>query len=623
MMTIAKLFAAASFLLTCPVRAEVNFQPPVLESEDGVLDVVLDIGFATTLNGTRFSPQYNGGPVGPTLRVIPGDTLRVTLNNNLPPSPPGDIELLNYVKNPQNEIDSYVNVTKIYNRLSSIGNVYNPEYGFWGFNLASLHFHGAGFSPSIEDLRNPIDGGESKSFEFKIPEDHPPGLVWYHSHNHGLGEYEMMSGLFGAMIIEGTANDVTAIPEIESATEVVMILNEVLVDEKTGIPPPFFPIVMAFDWKSVVNGRLAEETKYEFQQGTTVLFRTISAGVEATIGLYFVETNAPDFVLVAEDGFIVPTIESKSDVSIPAGARKEFLVRFDQPGTFHLRRHPWTVHGLRGVEACNASFGIESDTCVSYDVDKPIATITVLEADPPVESSLPTELPEYHQVYKDMEMMPVVKKRTITMQQAIGFPIFQIPYEGPFVPPGVGFGINGRLVTPHFRHGEIQSSTCEEWTVISDPPAAEHAFHIHTNPFLVTAEDGVPAEKPFWRDTYAIYGANMTIKTCFNHLKRGDYVLVHCHQMAHLGIGMGAYYSVVGGGNDVTMDDLDSLDYLVDGLTPGNTTEEVVVERSDTNETVEKESDESAASQISLSIFAFIMVVMSCTLASQFLALLA
>jgi hypothetical protein len=33
----------------------------------------------------------------------------------------------------------------------------------------------------------------------------------------------MMSGLYGAMIIEGTANDVKSVPEIANATEVVMM----------------------------------------------------------------------------------------------------------------------------------------------------------------------------------------------------------------------------------------------------------------------------------------------------------------------------------------------------------------------------------------------------------------
>jgi hypothetical protein len=37
----------------------------------------------------------------------------------------------------------------------------------------------------------------------------------------------MMSGLYGAMIIEGTANDITTVPEIAAAREVIMMyVNE-------------------------------------------------------------------------------------------------------------------------------------------------------------------------------------------------------------------------------------------------------------------------------------------------------------------------------------------------------------------------------------------------------------
>ena len=104
-----------------------------------------------------------------------------------------------------------------------------------------------------------------------------------------------------------------------------------------------------------------------------------------------------------------------------------------------------------------------------------------------------------------------------------------------------GFGINDRLLTPLSQgglHDEVIAGTCEEWTVVSDPPGVGHAFHIHTNPYLVTHEDGIAFKKPFWRDTYTIRGSNITIKTCFNHLKPGDYVLVHCHQLTHQDIGV-------------------------------------------------------------------------------------
>lgn len=168
------------------VAGEVNFQAPDLVSSDGFLEVTLNVSFADTLNGKRYSPQFNGGPVGPTLRVKPGDVLNVTLVNSLPPSPERDLELLAYVQDPQNEAENLANVTIVYNRLSEIGNVYDPAYGYWGFSMINLHFHGAGFSPTVEDLQNPVDGGETKSYTFEIPTDHPPGLVWYHSHFHSL-----------------------------------------------------------------------------------------------------------------------------------------------------------------------------------------------------------------------------------------------------------------------------------------------------------------------------------------------------------------------------------------------------------------------------------------------------
>ena len=384
-------------------------------------------------------------------------------------------------------------------------------------------------------------------------------------------------------------------------------------DAETGIPPPFFPIVMALDWSSTVNGMLGEETYFEFTQGETVLFRTVNAGVEPDARLYFNESSAPDFLVVAEDGFPVPELVSSSGVNIGAGSRREFMIKFDVPGIYTLRREAWTAGGIHGVEACNATFGIPLPSCISYDVDQPIAIITVLEADTPIEARLPTELPEYHQHFKDLEAMPVVNNRTITLQVTQGFPIFQIPYDGPFVPPGTAFGINNLLLTPHHSHGELMDGTCEEWTVISDPPGMEHDFHIHTNPFLVTHVDGIPLDEPVWRDTYRLYGFNITIKTCFNRLEPGDYVLVHCHQITHLDIGvrswvrlcwsffwfrfspcllsfqMGAYFTVVSG-NETDMDDMVLDDGLDEPAPADDGDQEVAVDRSGSG-TESKNSD--------------------------------
>jgi FtsP/CotA-like multicopper oxidase with cupredoxin domain len=115
--------------------------PDELISENGRLDVTLTVDLVTSLNGTRIAPGYNGKPVGPTLRVKPGDTLRVTLVNNLDATsvdqaPEVSRALFEYVYNDKSD---FVNVSRIYNRLDFIGNVAHaapaakvePFYGYW------------------------------------------------------------------------------------------------------------------------------------------------------------------------------------------------------------------------------------------------------------------------------------------------------------------------------------------------------------------------------------------------------------------------------------------------------------------------------------------------------------
>lgn len=126
------LLAAASTGLFVSSNAEaitVNAQPDELVSSNGKLDVILDVKSTLSLDGTRLAPHYNSKPMGPTLRVKPGDALSVTLNNLLPPGSDLDRELYDYTHDPQNEIDNLVNMTIIYNRLDEVGNNGRPTYG--------------------------------------------------------------------------------------------------------------------------------------------------------------------------------------------------------------------------------------------------------------------------------------------------------------------------------------------------------------------------------------------------------------------------------------------------------------------------------------------------------------
>ncbi|MDO8107630.1 multicopper oxidase domain-containing protein [Isoptericola sp. b441] len=81
---------------------------------------------------------YNGTVPGPTLRMRPGDRLRVHLAN---------------------ELDEPTN----------------------------LHTHGLLVSRT-DNGDNPflrVAPGETFDYEITLPADHPPGLFWYHPHHHG------------------------------------------------------------------------------------------------------------------------------------------------------------------------------------------------------------------------------------------------------------------------------------------------------------------------------------------------------------------------------------------------------------------------------------------------------
>ena len=153
-------------------------EPPVLASRDRVLDLELTAAPARIqVGGREASVQaFNGSLPGPTLRVAPGDTIRVAMTNGL--------------EAPTN-----------------------------------LHVHGLHVSPQGNG-DNPfvsIAPGESFDYEFVLPADHPPGTYWYHPHRHGHVADQVAAGLYGAIIVEG--------PEPLPATrERVMVVSDLTLD---------------------------------------------------------------------------------------------------------------------------------------------------------------------------------------------------------------------------------------------------------------------------------------------------------------------------------------------------------------------------------------------------------
>ena len=169
-----------------PVTGGTYAEPEVLSSDGGLLEVRLEaaVGDHEVAGRTARTMGFNGGVPGPTLRLRPGDTLRV--------------ELVNRLERPTN-----------------------------------LHVHGLHVSPEGkgDDVFLAIGPGRSQQYEYQLPGDHPPGVYWYHPHHHGTVADQMFAGLYGAIIVE----EDDAVPVDR---ERVMVISDITLDTDGSVVRP-------------------------------------------------------------------------------------------------------------------------------------------------------------------------------------------------------------------------------------------------------------------------------------------------------------------------------------------------------------------------------------------------
>ena len=161
-----------------PGEGEQVTNPPALYSQNGVLTVAFSFQTRVDAAGRKlFCFTTPSGLENPTLHVLPGDTLYVTITNNTPQSLLKPMVL----KRPCNEPFMY---------LSSV----------------NLHYHGTNVSPhcgSDEVIQTVINSGNRFTYTLKFPADEPPGLYWYHPHVHGVADLAVTGGATGALVVDG------------------------------------------------------------------------------------------------------------------------------------------------------------------------------------------------------------------------------------------------------------------------------------------------------------------------------------------------------------------------------------------------------------------------------------
>lgn len=257
-------------------------QPEVLSSRDGVLDVELEMTRTEVSIGGRsvWMHTYNGTVPGPTLRLSPGDTLRVALTNS---------------------IDQPTN----------------------------LHVHGLHVSPEGNG-DNPflmIAPGERFDYEFQLPMTHPTGTFWYHPHHHGTVADQIFSGLYGAIIVDDGE---------PAATERLLVISDVSFTEGGEVRPASMPERMLGREGELVlvNGQL--RPRIAPTAGSTEYWRVINACVSRHLQL---AAPGQELRVVGVDMDRHPPRDAGGLVIAP-GNRAELLVRAQQ-GSSELIARPY------------------------------------------------------------------------------------------------------------------------------------------------------------------------------------------------------------------------------------------------------------------------------------------
>jgi len=140
------------------------------------------------------SGEKPGDFVAPTIRVAPGQQLRIDIANRLEPCTEKQ-------------------------RAEDVC-----------YNDTNIHTHGLWVSPSgaSDNVLISIPPGGEHQYIYDVPADHPAGTYWYHPHRHGDGFVQVGSGMAGALIVTGNR-----LPTIETPGDI-----DVLLKDERGRPFP-------------------------------------------------------------------------------------------------------------------------------------------------------------------------------------------------------------------------------------------------------------------------------------------------------------------------------------------------------------------------------------------------
>ena len=455
-----------------------------------------------TVNGVANSATTGDSYTGPTLKVNRGDTLRITLLNDL-------MDLGN------------LGITSVVDGSTVTEMPLNN------------HVHGLHISPnySSDNVLLTMPAGKGFVYEYKIGDTQPDGLYWIHPHNHIYSTQQVYRGLSSMLIVgqpDSSIAEIATLPERTMSLQYQYLTNAGTANQALA---QFTGIGAAPGQQLTINGKV--NSTITVAPGQTEVWNianmTPQANINFTLKNSSTNTSLP-IVIVAQDGvaYSTPvTIPAGQILNLGTGGRYSILVTASTTATQNVQLN-FNNNGKGGTFNVNMT---SAGTLVT-----PFPTPTTLTT-------------TGYDAFVDLSTATVAENRTVT---------FTID------PNTNGQNAEYQINAETFPNPEIfqpRLNTVEEWVLINNTDIP-HPFHYHvndiqvmsafspTNPFL-----NVGAPQQWYQDVIVVPPAltvpgtgevvtpgRVTIRT--NSLDYTGAFVYHCHILPHEDRGMMALVTI-------------------------------------------------------------------------------
>jgi FtsP/CotA-like multicopper oxidase with cupredoxin domain len=477
-------------------------EPEDLRSQNGALRVELSFRSEVDAQGRiRYCYIDGDGIESPNLRLHPGDLLVLTLRNEL-------------------TAQAGAQSPAIMGRASnSHGNGGSGPCSGSAMTATStnLHFHGLTIPPVCHQddvLRTAIQASDVPfEYRFRIPQDQPPGLYWYHPHLHGFTKAQVMGGASGALIVEGIEHanrEVAGLPERVFVIRDEDLLNPAAIPKDAGQQAPAAILDRDGDARNTGDGsgKPAKDLSANFvsspypdYQGGVIqmkpserqFWRVVNASSITYLNLQLVVSGkAQMFGIVAVDGAPINVtggtyVVWQNHLGVPPGGRIEFIVQGPP----------------EGADSSLITRSVNTGPIGENDPTRAIAKIVakVDAAEPRSVLGAPAAEIQHLQLPWLGNVQPV-RTRRLYFSEKLEDP------KNPNSPTTFYLTVEGQTPTPFDPRSSVPNivvhqGEVEDW-IIENRSQELHDFHIHQVHFLMLEWFGIPINEPFLRDTVPV-----------------------------------------------------------------------------------------------------------------------